>query len=190
MSEDGKPSVGAGPARLTRDMVVWLLSTPDRTEGSVNDPRERQEHGIRFNEKWLYEEPADDPAGASARIVYWDRYDFAGTVVRTGKEGPWRVDHELEKALRSERLRSHYTDRRSPQELELGLGQRDGRLYEVNSRNPAITPSNEYRPVSEFQGEPDLGGHIQTANKLSTEAERPGNVKGLLIETGGIKKVL
>lgn len=147
--------------RLTRNMVVWLLSTPDRTDGSVNDPRERQEHGIRFNEKWLYEEPADDPAGASARIVYWNRYEFSGTVVRTNKGEPWRVDNELEKVLRSGRLQAHGIDRRSPQELEPGRNRRDGRLFRVRSHNPAITPSNEYRPVSEFHGEPDLGGHIE-----------------------------
>src|SRR5579875_2449822 len=95
------PSTAAGSDRPTRNLVVWLLSTPDRTEGSVNDPRERYEHGIRFNEKWLYDEPPDDPAGAAARIVYWHRYDFAGSVVQIGGGGPWRIDHELEKALQS-----------------------------------------------------------------------------------------
>ncbi len=149
--------------RPTRNMVVWLLSTPDRTEGSVNDPRERQEHGLRFNEKWLYEELADDPGGASARIIYWNRYDFAGTVVRIGRDGLWRVDNELEKALRGDRLRSHPTDRRSPAELELGRSERDGRLYRVRNSNLEVVPSNEYRPVSEFESEPDLGGHVQSA---------------------------
>jgi hypothetical protein len=158
---EAKTSSPTDLTRVTRNMVVWLLSTPDRTAGSVNDPRERQEHGIRFNEKWLYEEPAGDPAGASARIVYWNRYDFAGTVVRTNKDGPWGLDNQLEKVLRSDRLQASCIDRRSPQELELGRNQRDGRLFGVRSHNPAITPSNEYRPVSEFHGEADLGGHVE-----------------------------
>jgi hypothetical protein len=108
--------------------------------------------------------PADDPAGASARIVYWNRYDFAGSVVRTGKDGPWRVDHELEKALRTDRLRAHCIDRRSPQELEPALNEHDGRVFRVRSRNPALAPSNRYRPVSELEGEPDLGGHVQSSD--------------------------
>jgi hypothetical protein len=164
MAEDGTACVGAEPTRLTRNMVVWWLSTPDRTDGSVNDPRERQEHGIRFNEKWLYDDPANDPAGASARIVYWDRYAFAGTVVRTGEDGVWVIDQELEKMLRSENLRPSCTARRSPEELELGLNEGDRRLYQENSRNPAVVPSNGYRPVSQFEGEPDLGGYIQGPN--------------------------
>jgi|SRR5579875_3707469 len=147
--------------RPTRNMVVWLLGTPDRVEGSVNDPREQQEYDIRFNERWLYDDPVDDPAGASARIVYWNRYDFTGSVVRVGNDGSWHVDHELEKALRcdSDRLQAHCIDRRSPQELEWGLHEQGGRLYRVRRDNPPVTPSNEYRPVSQFKGKADLGGH-------------------------------
>ena len=151
-------------SRPSRDMIVWLLSTPDRTDGSLNDSREFEEHGIRFNEKWTYASLSDDPAQALIRIIYWFRYDFAGTVIRLNDKEPWQIDHELEKALHSETLlRSYRTDRRSPEELELGLKQRDRRLYHVASTNPAIVPTNRYRPVSEFEGPPDLGGHIQNA---------------------------
>lgn len=171
MSEHQTTIVGTEPTRLTRNLVVEFLGTPDRTEGSVNDPRERQEHGFRFNEKWLYVDAPDDPAGAPARIIYWHRYDFAGTLVRSSKSRPWALDHEFEKALWDKLLRPHSTDRHPPQELESGLCRLDEHLYRVNNRNPAITPSNEYRPVSEFQGEPDLGGHIQTAKELSTRGQ-------------------
>lgn len=152
--------------RRSRDRIVWLLSTPDRTEGSLNDSREFEEHGILFNEKWTYTSLSDDPAKAPMRIIYWFRYDFAGTVIRSSDKEPWQIDHELEKVLRSETLLQFYrADRRSPEELELGLNERDRRLYRVASTNPAIIPTNRYRPVSEFEGPPDLGGHIQNASK-------------------------
>ena len=51
----------------------WGL--PDEQRGSVNDPRTGEEHGIRFNEKWIYLLP-----DGSRRIVYWHRYDFRGSV--------------------------------------------------------------------------------------------------------------
>ena len=153
-------------SRPSRDMVVWLLSTPDRTDGSLNESRDFEEHGIRFNEKWSYAGLCDDPARALVRIVYWFRYDFSGTVIRSNDEEPWQIDNELENALRSETLlRSYRPDRRSPQELELGLKQRDCRLYHVAYSNPPIILTNRYRPVSEFEGAPDLGGHIQNGSK-------------------------
>ena len=49
---------------------------PDEWMGSVNDPRTQEEHGIRFNEKWIYH-----LSGGRRRIIYWHRYDFRGAVV-------------------------------------------------------------------------------------------------------------
>jgi hypothetical protein len=42
----------------------------------VNDPRTREEHGLRHNEKWIYELP-----GGGRRLVYWHRYDCRGVCV-------------------------------------------------------------------------------------------------------------
>ena len=39
---------------LDRGRVWQLLGAPTDQEGSVNDPRTRVEHGVRFNEKWIY----------------------------------------------------------------------------------------------------------------------------------------
>jgi hypothetical protein len=49
---------------------------PDAWEGSVNDPRTRQEYGVRYNEKWIYLLP-----DGSRRLVYWHRYDCRGVRV-------------------------------------------------------------------------------------------------------------
>ena len=49
---------------------------PDDWMGSVNDPRTQEEHGIRFNEKWIYH-----LADGRRRLVYWHRYDFRGVLV-------------------------------------------------------------------------------------------------------------
>jgi hypothetical protein len=50
-----------------------LWGEPDEWEGSVNDPRTREEHGVRWNEKWIYLLPE-----GARRIVYWHRYNFRG----------------------------------------------------------------------------------------------------------------
>jgi hypothetical protein len=124
----------------TRNMVVARLGTPDRTNGSLNDPREVEENGFRFNEKWTYLHLSDDPAGVPMRIIYWQRYDFVGTVVRSSEKESWRVDTKLAEALAAEE---------------------SSRLPPLDpSHNPPITPTAEYRPVSEFKGKPDLGGHM------------------------------
>ncbi len=47
-------------------------------EGSVNDPRINEEHGIRFNEKWVYL-----LADGRRRIVYWHRYDCRGVLIES-----------------------------------------------------------------------------------------------------------
>jgi hypothetical protein len=145
-----------------RNMVVWLLSTPTDTEGSVNEPCGREEHGIRFNEKWIYRDLHDDPAAAPMRIVYWLRYDFAGTVVRSSASENWRIDHELERVLGSDRLRIYHNNRRTPEELWVTLKERDRRLYWLaGPGNTPVTPTNQYRPVSECEEPGDLGGYIQ-----------------------------
>ena len=42
----------------------------------MNDPRTREEHGVRWNEKWVWLLP-----DGARRIVYWHRYDFRGAVL-------------------------------------------------------------------------------------------------------------
>ncbi len=68
-------------ATVTRNLIVQRLGTPDLTVGSVNEPREREEHGVRFNEKWVYRRGRGEPDDARERHVYWDRYDFVGSFV-------------------------------------------------------------------------------------------------------------
>ena len=63
------------PRRLAHYEARERWGQPDEQRGSVNDPRTQEEHGIRFNEKWIYLLP-----DGSRRIVYWYRYDFRGSV--------------------------------------------------------------------------------------------------------------
>ncbi len=132
----GRMSVNDRPAR---NAIVAILGTPDRTEGSLDDPREREEDGVRFNEKWIYSHLRRDPAGAAMRTVYWMRYDFRGTAVRNSDAEPWRPDTALVEAAAKR-------DRRLPP-LDL-------------SRNPRLEPSTPYRPVSDLR-EAGLGGGVQ-----------------------------
>ncbi len=68
---------------LDRGRVSALLGSPTDQEGSVNDPRTREEYGVRFNEKWIYR-GAD---GRSVeRVVLWKRYDLVG-VFRVEPDG-------------------------------------------------------------------------------------------------------
>ena len=60
---------------LDRGRVWQLLGAPTDQEGSVNDPRIRVEHGVRFNEKWIYR---GEDGGSVERVVFWNRYDLAG----------------------------------------------------------------------------------------------------------------
>ncbi|HVA84105.1 MAG TPA: hypothetical protein VNF28_04330 [Candidatus Binataceae bacterium] len=125
--------------RPARNAIVAILGTPDRTEGSLDDPREREEDGVRFNEKWMYTRLRRDPAGAAMRTVYWMRYDFRGTAVRNSEAEAWRPDSALVEAA----------------------AKRDGRLPPLDSsRNPALEPSTEYRPVSDLE-DAGLGGGVQ-----------------------------
>ena len=58
-----------------RERVFERWGQPDEQEGNVNDPRTREEHGIRYNEKWVYLLP-----DGGRRVVYWHRYDFRGSL--------------------------------------------------------------------------------------------------------------
>lgn len=87
------------PGPILRNAVVKYFGTPDEAEGSVNEPREREEHGMKFNEKWTYRRPLRDPAEAVERAIYWRRYDYVGSMIRTAGGGEWEKDDELAEAL-------------------------------------------------------------------------------------------
>ena len=72
-----------GEARLERGEVWKRLGAPTEQVGSVNDPRTRDEFGVRWNEKWIYRDP--DEQGFD-RVVLWDRYDLRG-VFRVKPDG-------------------------------------------------------------------------------------------------------
>lgn len=123
---------------VRRTPIVELLGTPNRTEGSLNDPRLYDENGLRFNEKWIYTGLTHDPAGVPMRIIYWWRYDFVGTVVRAHADESWRPDTRLAEAVANS----------------------DARLAPIDSaNNPPLTPSNQHRPASRCEDPSDLGGH-------------------------------
>jgi hypothetical protein len=90
------------PGPILRNRVVKFFGTPDVAEGTVNEPRERHEHGLRFNEKWTYRHPRHDPAGASERVIYWRRYDYVGSVVRRAEGAAWERDDSLPQVLAAE----------------------------------------------------------------------------------------
>ncbi len=60
---------------LPRGRVWELLGAPTDQEGSVNDPRTREEHGVRWNEKWIYR---GEDGETVERVVLWNRYDLVG----------------------------------------------------------------------------------------------------------------
>ena len=130
---------------ISRNVVVARLATPDKTAGSVNNPVVREEDGIRFNDKWLYEHLVDDPSGMAQRVFYWMRYDLIATKVRANSSDVWRDDKTMidELSGKSSRLAPH----------------------DPNA-NPAIEPSNQHRPVSDFKGELGLGGYLQSEEEL------------------------
>ncbi len=68
---------------LPRGRVWELLGAPTDQEGSVNDPRTREEHGVRWNEKWIYR---GEDGETVERVVLWNRYDLVG-VFRVGPDG-------------------------------------------------------------------------------------------------------
>ena len=63
---------------------LWKhFGAPTDQEGSVNDPRTRQEHGAVWNEKWIYR---GEDGRSVERVVLWNRYDLVG-VFRIGADG-------------------------------------------------------------------------------------------------------
>jgi hypothetical protein len=55
---------------------VWeRLGPPAEQRGSVNDPRTREEYGVKWNEKWIY---LGDDGKTVRRVVLWNRYDLVG----------------------------------------------------------------------------------------------------------------
>jgi hypothetical protein len=63
---------------------VWkLLGAPTEQIGSVNDPRFREEHGVKWNEKWLW---VGEDGHSVVRVALWNRYDLAG-IFRLGPDG-------------------------------------------------------------------------------------------------------
>ncbi len=69
---------------VVRNTVVQAWGTPHATWGSVNEPREQEEHGHRFNEKWTYRLAASAPDQPIVRVIYWLRYDFVAAYLVTG----------------------------------------------------------------------------------------------------------
>lgn len=68
-------------SELTHFEARERFGLPDEVVGSVNDPRTREENGVRWNEKWIYR-----LGHGAERIVYWHRYDCRG-VFRAGASG-------------------------------------------------------------------------------------------------------
>lgn len=64
---------GAVAVAITRREVWKLLGAPTDQVGSVNDPRTQGEHGVRWNEKWVYRD-----GHMVVRVVLWNRYDLLG----------------------------------------------------------------------------------------------------------------
>lgn len=74
---------------VDRNAVVQRWGTPQETIGSVNEPREQEEHGHRFNEKWVYRWAQPEPDQPTQRWVYWLRYDFVASYL-VGRSGDLR----------------------------------------------------------------------------------------------------
>jgi hypothetical protein len=66
---------------IRRNLIVQRWGTPQVTIGSLNEPRERAENGVTFNEKWVYRVPGHGTEAAHDRIIYWLRYDFVASFV-------------------------------------------------------------------------------------------------------------
>ena len=69
---------------LDRGQIWKLFGAPTNQEGSVNDPRSHEEHGVRWNEKWIYR---GEDGESIERLVLWHRYDLVG-VFRVRVDGP------------------------------------------------------------------------------------------------------
>ncbi len=68
---------------LDRGQIWKLFGAPTDQEGSVNDPRSQEEHGVRWNEKWIYR---GEDGESIERLVLWHRYDLVG-VFRVRADG-------------------------------------------------------------------------------------------------------
>jgi len=75
------------PSNISRGEVARRLGLPTDQLGSVNDPRTTEEHGVKWNEKWVYRDPERD---GFDRIVLWNRYDLLGMwrIARDGSATP------------------------------------------------------------------------------------------------------
>ena len=60
-------------SELTHAEARERFGLADEVVGSVNDPRTREENGVRWNEKWIY--LLED---GERRVIYWHRYDCRG----------------------------------------------------------------------------------------------------------------
>jgi hypothetical protein len=67
-------------SELTHAAARERFGLPDEVVGSVNDPRTREENGVRWNEKWIY-----DLGHGERRLVYWHRYDCRGVFVASAR---------------------------------------------------------------------------------------------------------
>jgi hypothetical protein len=68
---------------VDRGLVWRVLGAPTEQEGSVNDPRTRVEHGVAWNEKWIY---LGGDGRTIRQVVLWNRYDLVG-VFRIAHDG-------------------------------------------------------------------------------------------------------
>ena len=70
-----------GARTITRNLLVQRWGTPQTTIGSVNEPREMEENGVSFNEKWIYRNAQAGARHPCERLIYWQRYDFVASFV-------------------------------------------------------------------------------------------------------------
>ena len=91
---------------MTRNLVVQAWGTPHETVGSVNEPREMEENGYRFNEKWVYRLSPTQPDQPTERIIYFARYDFVGACLVT-KSGVV-TEEDVGRMLASKRDRRYH----------------------------------------------------------------------------------
>jgi len=87
--------------------VVQKWGTPAEAVGSLNEPREHNERGVTFNEKWVYERPRGEP-GVSRRVIYWRRYDLVASFLEfdNGESRSEDLADRLGKELVDRRYRS------------------------------------------------------------------------------------
>ena len=69
--------------RLDRGSIWKRFGAPTDQVGSVNDPRTQVEHGVKWNEKWIYR---GEDGRSVERVVLWLRYDLVG-VFRVKPDG-------------------------------------------------------------------------------------------------------